>query len=170
MKASDPDLPPLPRGYEERMARHSEPPRLQPAGRDTSGRAAFLAPEAAKAWESMRRCAAGSGVVLLLVSAYRSVERQREIVAGKIAAGVPLADILIVSEHHSGRAVDVGAPGCDDLTERFEDTPQFAWLSEHAGRFGFALTYPRGNRCAIAYEPWHWCFGGSDAPGEGSHG
>ena len=27
-----------------------------------------------------------------------------------------------------------------------------------AGDFGFALSYPRGNRHGIAYEPWHWCW------------
>jgi len=33
---------------------------------------------------------------------------------------------------------------------------RFAWLARHAHRFGFAMTYPRGNRLGIAYEPWHW--------------
>ncbi len=167
---TDAGLPPLPSGYEARMPRHAEPDQLQPVGPDSSGRAAFLAPAAALAWASMRDAAARDGVELLLVSAFRSIERQGAIIAAKVASGKSLDEILRVSaypgfsEHHSGLAVDVGAPGCEDLTERFEGTAQFAWLVGNAGRFGFALTYPRGNRFGIAYEPWHWRHGGPASP------
>lgn len=174
------DLPPLPPGYEGLMPRHAEPPLLHSVGKDTSGRDASLTPEAAQAWESMKECARTEGIALVLVSSFRSVERQRAIVLGKVEAGAPLAEILKVSaypgfsEHHSGRAVDLGAPGCEDLTEQFEGTREFAWLLVNARRFGFALTYPRGNPFGIAYEPWHWCFDGGSAqgarPGKGSHG
>ncbi|HEX7650108.1 MAG TPA: D-alanyl-D-alanine carboxypeptidase family protein, partial [Noviherbaspirillum sp.] len=27
-----------------------------------------------------------------------------------------------------------------------------------AGRFGFTLSYPRGNTYGFIYEPWHWCY------------
>ncbi len=174
METTDPEFPPLPPGYEGRMPRHGEPPVLWPVGRDTSGREASLAPGAALAWEAMRERAAGDGAELLLVSAFRSVARQRTIVAGKLARGIAWADILAVSaypgfsEHHSGRAVDLGAPGCEDLAEGFERTAQFAWLLSHAGRFGFALTYPGGNRFGIAYEPWHWCHAGGDGASPGA--
>ena len=42
--------------------------------------------------------------------------------------------------------------------ESFETTPAFAWLSQHAARHGFSLSYPRGNPHGIVYEPWHWRF------------
>jgi D-alanyl-D-alanine carboxypeptidase len=54
--------------------------------------------------------------------------------------------------------VDFTAPGFDALEETFERSPAFAWLQRNASRFGFALSYPRGNRHGIAYEPWHWCW------------
>ena len=62
------------------------------------------------------------------------------------------------SEHHSGRAIDLTAPGYAALEEEFENSPSFAWLRRNARRFGFALSYPRKNRHGIAYEPWHWCW------------
>jgi len=62
------------------------------------------------------------------------------------------------SEHHSGRALDVTTPGATPLQEEFEGTPAFAWLSKNAASFGFALSYPRGNRHGFMYEPWHWCY------------
>ena len=62
------------------------------------------------------------------------------------------------SEHHTGRAVDIGTPHCKVLDEEFEQTEAFDWLVRFAGKFGFRLSYPRGNSCGYAYEPWHWCF------------
>lgn len=169
-------LPPLPGDYVKRMPAHPEGSPLSSVGRDTSGRDALLVPAAADAWLAMKAAASRDGAELLLISAFRGVDRQREIVARKVASGQPLSEILRVSaypgfsEHHSGRAVDLGAPGCSDLTERFEQTQQFAWLTRHAGRFGFSLTYPRENRYGIAYEPWHWCFEPKSSPGEANPG
>ena len=60
------------------------------------------------------------------------------------------------SEHHSGRALDLGTPGCDGLSEDFEATQAFEWLSESASRFGFVLSYPHDNAWGFSYEPWHW--------------
>ncbi len=133
-------------------------------GRDSSDREARLTPAAADAWLAMRRAAEQEGLILVLVSAFRSIARQRELLEAKLAAGLAWNEILSVaaypgySEHHTGRALDLGAPDHADLTEGFESTPQFAWLSKNADRFGFALSYPRGNPFGIAYEPWHWCF------------
>jgi D-alanyl-D-alanine carboxypeptidase len=67
------------------------------------------------------------------------------------------------SEHHSGGAVDVTTEGVPPLELDFEDTPAFRWLSDHAHKFGFHLSFPRDNPCGYAYEPWHWCFRPADA-------
>lgn len=123
-----------------------------------------LAPKAADAWEAMHAVAETAGVPLLLLSGFRSIARQEEIVRRKLAAGQGWGEIRSVSaypafsEHHTGRAIDVGVAGSPHLTEAFAQTAQFAWLTAHARRFGFTLSYPRGNRYGIAYEPWHWCF------------
>ena len=47
---------------------------------------------------------------------------------------------------------------CKVLDEEIEQTEAFDWLVRFAGEFGFRLSYPRGNSCGYAYEPWHWCF------------
>ena len=110
------------------------------------------------------------GVPLLLVSAFRSVGRQREIVRRKLESGQALSEILKVSaypgfsEHHTGCAVDVAAPDGPPLTEAFAGTAQFRWLSEHAHEYGFELSYPKGNKQGLAYEPWHWCWREGLAP------
>jgi D-alanyl-D-alanine carboxypeptidase len=85
------------------------------------------------------------------------------LILGKLAKGRSIDEVLTVnappgcSEHHSGRAVDVGCAGTAPLEESFETTPAFAWLQRHAAAFGFSLSYPRGNRHGYLYEPWHWC-------------
>ena len=144
------------------MARQREAEDLVSVGADIYGREQRLAPEAAARWQAMRAAAEPSGVSLRLVSGFRSVDYQQQIWARKLAAGQTVEQILRVSappgysEHHTGRAVDVTAPGCRALTEEFEGTPAFAWLAAHAGEFGFSMTYPRGNRYGVVYEPWHW--------------
>ena len=60
------------------------------------------------------------------------------------------------SEHHSGLALDLGAPGEPPAQESFERTATFAWLTQKACTYGFAMSYPRDNPYGIVYEPWHW--------------
>jgi D-alanyl-D-alanine carboxypeptidase len=125
----------------------------------------LLAPAAA-AWRQMVAAAAGDEIQLQLVSAYRSVAYQEGILRKKLEKGQAIDEILRVSaapgfsEHHSGRAVDITAPGFPALEKVFEDSEAFAWLGEHAARYGFRLSYPRGNPHGVAYEPWHWAWWG----------
>src|SRR3546814_14809475 len=83
----------------------------------------------------MHDAAAIDGVELLLISAFRSIEFQAALVRDKLARGITIDEILMVnappgySEHHSGRAIDIGARGIAPLAEAFEVTPAFAWLS-----------------------------------------
>lgn len=159
-------LPSPPCGYVDRMPRFAEATVLRPVERGTIRSGVQLAPEAAEAWNTMHAAAEADGAPLLLLSGFRSISRQEEIVRGKLAAGQTWDEILAVSaypgfsEHHTGRAIDVGAAGCPPLTEAFEQTRQFEWLCTHGRPFGFALSYPRGNCYGIAYEPWHWYFAG----------
>lgn len=142
----------------------AEPADLASVGEDCFGRPARLAAAAADAWLRMRAAAQQGGLRLLLVSAFRPYEYQADLFARKRRAGQAPAEICRVlappgfSQHHSGCAIDVGAPGCTDLTERFEWTGEFRWLEQHAAAFGFTLPYPRGNAGGVAYEPWHWFF------------
>lgn len=158
-----PSLPPPPADYLARMPQIAEAAGLVSVGPDHLGREAWLTPAAASAWASMRDTAAASGIELILVSSFRSIARQSELLAAKLAKGMALAEALEYSaypgfsEHHSGRAIDIGTHGARHLEEEFETTPAFDWLLSNAAAFGFTMTYPRGNRFGIAYEPWHWC-------------
>lgn len=145
------------------LVAHAEASELVLAERNAAGREFLLTPAAASAWAAMKQAAAQDGLDLRLLSAFRSVERQAEIIRARLAAGRSLDEILAASappgfsEHHTGRAIDIGTPESDTLEESFELTPAFAWLQQHAGRFGFVLSYPRGNAEGFIYEPWHWC-------------
>jgi D-alanyl-D-alanine carboxypeptidase len=144
------------------LALQAETPRLAFADLGTDGRDKFLASGAARAWRRMKASAAKDGAPLLLVSAFRSVDFQVALIRGKLDKGRKLEEILTVnappgySEHHGGCAVDLGTPGCPPLEEAFDQTPAFQWLAKNAARFGFTLSYPRGNREGYLYEPWHW--------------
>jgi D-alanyl-D-alanine carboxypeptidase len=150
-------------GRDRALGPSREPPQLAFAGHDRYGREQWLEPRAAAAWRRMRGAAARDGVALELVSAFRSIPYQAGLVERKRAKGQSIDEILRVSaapgysEHHTGRAIDVSTPGFPVLEEAFEDSPAFAWLTANAARFGFRMSYPRGNPHGIAYEPWHWC-------------
>lgn len=154
----------LPAQRRLRLVREAQ--RLAPAGLGTDGRDKLLTPVAARAWLQLHRHAAADGVELHLVSAFRSVDFQAALIRRKLERGMALDEILRInappgySEHHSGRAIDVGTPDCDALDEAFEATPAFAWLQQHAADSGFRMSYPRGNRAGYLYEPWHWCYVG----------
>lgn len=100
---------------------------------------------------------------MYLISGFRSIQRQVELVETKLQQGQAIADVLTIlappgcSEHHTGRAVDIGAPGFSGLDEAFEQSEAFLWLMQNASRFGFVLSFPRENRWGYQYEPWHWC-------------
>ncbi|HZP11785.1 MAG TPA: M15 family metallopeptidase [Nevskiaceae bacterium] len=147
-----------------KLALFAEARRLAFVGLGTDGRDKMLEPKAARAWLAMRKAAQKDGGDLLLVSAFRSVDFQIELIRGKLAKGRTLDEVLKVnappgySEHHTGCAVDVGFKDCPPLDEAFAYTPAFAWLRANAQRFGFTMSYPRGNPEGYLYEPWHWRF------------
>jgi len=158
----------LDEGYGERsgLPLVPEPAWLGFAGFDRYRRPVWLHPRAARAWSHMRGDAMRDGVVLEVISGYRSHDYQLGIFDRKLARGLAVAEILAVnaapgySEHHSGRALDIGAPDEPAAEESFERTPAFAWLRHNAAGHGFVMSYPRDNPHGIVYEPWHWCWRG----------
>lgn len=143
---------------------HPEARELLIAEVDAQGKEYFLTPAATHAWHQLRQTAQQDKIVVEIVSAFRSIERQIDIIRVKLDRGMPIETILTLSappgysEHHTGRAIDINTPGCVATEEPFEHTDAFRWLQSNAGRFGFHLSYPRGNTSGFIYEPWHWCF------------
>ena len=156
----------LDEGYGERSGLDlvAEPHWLALAGFDRYRRALWLQSDAAQAWLRLRQAALRDDVRLEAISGYRSHDYQLGIFARKRARGLDVDAILAVnaapgySEHHSGRALDISAPGEPAAEESFEGTAAFGWLTTHAGEHGFCMSYPRDNPHGIVYEPWHWCW------------
>jgi len=149
------------------LALVAEPHVLGYAGRDRYRRPLWLAKSATRGWQRMRRAALSDDIVLEAISGYRSHDYQLGIFRRKLARGQAVAEILAVnaapgySEHHGGRALDIGTPAEPPAEESFERTPAFAWLQRNAAAHGFVLSYPRDNPHGIVYEPWHWCWRGA---------
>lgn len=123
-----------------------------------------LTPDTANAWQSMQDAAARDGIELEIVSAFRSIRRQVELIERKLCQGQPLEAILTVlappgfSEHHTGRAVDIGTLDSPPAMVQFEDTRAFQWLQQNAARYRFSMSFAPDNRFGYQYEPWHWCY------------
>ena len=150
-------------GDERNLPRYDEARELIDVGPNLVGRMQQLTATAAVNWQEMvAAAAAGDGVRLLIVSGYRSYEYQAELIRKKISAGQTIEEILKVSaapgysQHHTGGAVDIATPGSRPLTEEFETSDAFRWLTDHAAKYGFSMTYPRDNAHGFVFEPWHW--------------
>lgn len=145
---------------------YDEPAALVVAETTPQGREFRLTADAAVAWQALKWAAAAENVTLLMVSAFRSVDYQADIIRRKLAKDMRIDEILRIlappgySEHHSGCAIDIGSDDCPELGEQFESTGAFRWLASNAQRFQFCLSFPRDNRFGYVYEPWHWCYRG----------
>jgi D-alanyl-D-alanine carboxypeptidase len=151
-------------GRQHRMPLQPESPRLASIGADIYGRDQQLRPSAAWAWNALKAAALEDGIEIQAVSAFRSADYQAGILRRKLEKGQSVNQILRISaapgysEHHSGKALDVTTPGFEVLEEEFENSPAYAWLEANAGEFGFRMSFPRGNRHKVSFEPWHWAW------------
>ena len=156
----------IPDSYRDacKLPLYIEPDDLVDTEPDYYRRPQKLTRAAHEAWLSMSQAARLDGLNLLLISAFRGLDYQRDLIEKKLAQGQQITDILKViaapgySEHHSGRAVDLSTDNCRALEVEFEKTPAYQWLNKRARGFGFTLSFPEDNPYGITYEPWHWCF------------
>jgi len=126
--------------------------------------------------------AQAEGLNLVVISAYRSYEQQKEIFAEtmqewneqglnwfdayretKMSVAAPGS-----SEHQAGLALDIIAEAYDFLDEQQSETPEMQWLVANSWRYGFILRYPADkiHITGIIYEPWHYRYVGVDAARE----
>jgi len=74
----------------------------------------------------MKLAAEDTGVALLLISAFRDIDYQHDLIARKVREGRTIEEVLTVnaapgfSEHHTGRALDIGTTGCDPLVKNLK--------------------------------------------------
>jgi len=118
----------------------------------------------------MRSAAEADGVQLTVISAFRPIAMQKDIFFGVKSERNQSAEERArvsappgYSEHSTGLALDLGDEGMPqtNLSESFEGTPAFFWLQNNAHRFHYQLSFAKGNRQGVSYEPWHWRYEGS---------
>lgn len=142
----------------------------------------LLRHEAAEAFEEMRHEAQLDGVELIVVSGFRSFNRQKLIWENKwhgkvLTNGLNLALSQLsplekakailkysampgTSRHHWGTDIDLNSVE-PEYFESGEGEDVLSWLLLHANKFGFAMPYTSKlttNRSGYESEPWHWSF------------
>jgi D-alanyl-D-alanine carboxypeptidase len=120
-----------------------------------------------EAWPFLKNLfdtAKAQGVTLYVESAYRSFAEQQSLKSlYTVTYGAGTANSFSAdqgySEHQLGTTLDFITTGLGGQLDGFDKTSAYQWLLANAYRFGFELSYPKGNSYYI-YEPWHWRFVG----------
>ena len=123
--------------------------------------------------------AAEEGYEYWIASAYRSRERQQELVdedvARYMAQGMSRQQALEKtyeqtmpagkSEHETGLALDILCSENLNMDTTQAEEAGNIWLAEHAHEYGFILRYPveKEEITGILYEPWHFRYVGKEA-------
>ncbi|MDB5259355.1 MAG: D-alanyl-D-alanine carboxypeptidase [Candidatus Taylorbacteria bacterium] len=131
----------------------------------------FIARDAYDAYVKMNEAMqAALGRPLFIESAYRSPAYQMFVLFYylkqndfDIAKTLKRVAMPGYSEHNypPKQALDVmnvDGSSTDEEPFKFDETAEYQWLTENAGRFGFTMSYPKDNPKGIMYEPWHWSF------------
>lgn len=118
----------------------------------------MLVPEAEEAFERMRADARIHGFELRAFSAYRSAERQAEILGDRVRSNSVATPYH--SEHQTGRAIDLQ----NGRGEWLGSCPEALWVARNAHRFGFIVRYTEANSHITGFinEPWHVTYVGLD--------
>lgn len=108
--------------------------------------------------------AKANGQTLYVKSAYRSFQEQKSLKSAySVTYGAGTANAFSAdqgySEHQLGTTLDFMTSGLGGSFTGFDKTQSYIWLQENAHRYGFVLSYPKGNSYYI-YEPWHWRYVG----------
>lgn len=114
--------------------------------------------------ENMIAAAKADGVTIYVASAYRSFGTQSALKSEYTVQYGEGANTFSAdqgySEHQLGTAVDLITTGMNgELTQSFDATAAYTWLQNNAYKYGFEMSYPKGNSYYV-YEPWHWRFVG----------
>jgi LAS superfamily LD-carboxypeptidase LdcB len=104
------------------------------------------------------------GIDLTILSSYRSYDSQSTLKSAyTVTYGTTKANKFSAdqgySEHQLGSTVDLTTSKLGESIMGFAKTDAYRWLTDHAHKYGFTLSYPEKNSYYI-YEPWHWRFVG----------
>ena len=134
-----------------------------PAASVWNGKEEYFHAQALAHLERLLTASKEAGAEVQIISAYRSFERQKDLKSKyKVTYGTGANTFSAeqgYSEHQLGTAVDFTTLALGAAFEKFDQTTSFMWLKEVAYKYGFILSYPKGNAYYI-YEPWHWRYVG----------
>ena len=113
---------------------------------------------------SLLNAAKAGSIPVYVKSAYRSFDEQEALKSSySVVYGAGTANQFSAdqgySEHQLGTTVDFISSGQGGVLAGFDNTAAYQWLLQNAYRWGFVLSYPKGNQYYI-FEPWHWRFVG----------
>lgn len=104
-----------------------------------------------------------TNVDLKIISAFRSFDTQSALKSSYNVTFGSGANTFSAdqgySEHQLGTTIDFTTTKLGIDNSKFEKTSEYIWLTENAYKYGFILSYPKGNSYYI-FEPWHWRFVG----------
>ncbi len=124
----------------------------------------YFATDALPFFKNMIRDAKAADIDLWVLSAYRSFDTQTDLKSQYAVTYGSGANTFSAdqgySEHQLGTAIDFTTTGLGGRLSGFDKTKAYTWLTENAYKYGFILSYPKGNAYYI-FEPWHWRFVGT---------
>lgn len=113
--------------------------------------------------EDLLEDAKEDGIDLLVISAFRSFSTQAALKSNYRVTFGSGANAFSAdqgySEHQLGTTVDLTTAAVGASFAGFDKASAYAWLTDNAWKYGFVLSYPKGNTF-YQYEPWHWRFVG----------
>ncbi len=103
------------------------------------------------------------GVKLWVSSSYRSFNEQGGLKGAYTSTYGSGANAFSAdqgySEHQLGTTIDFTTEGINGGLDGFDATKAYTWMQKNAYKYGFTLSYPKGNAYYV-FEPWHWRFVG----------
>lgn len=124
-----------------------------------------LTAQAERALEKMASAAKKDGINLLVSSAYRSFEYQKNLFKRYSKEyGEEKAETFSArpesTQHRLGTVVDFGS-----ISDEYAETKAGKWLYKNAEKYGWSLSYPKGmeNITGYKWECWHYRYLGENS-------
>lgn len=105
----------------------------------------------------------GASTSIRIISGFRSFDEQKSLKSSySVTYGAGANKFSAdqgYSEHQLGTTVDISSEKLALSYTSLGKSPLLPWMLENAYKYGFILSYPKGNT-HYQYEPWHWRFVG----------
>lgn len=126
---------------------------------DLIGKGKFAVREqTSKAFNKMAAEAKKDGINLFILSGFRPYTRQEYLFNRSVKTkGLDHAEKYVArpgaSQHQLGTAIDI-----DSVEDSFVNTKEYAWLQKNACKYGFSLSFPKGQeeKTGYMFESWHY--------------